>query len=69
MERNTSQIFYEESADRQFCGGSKGSRRLPDVLRWPNRRRNLGGLPIAGGMGVIWQSAVSQCRFAVERSR
>jgi hypothetical protein len=26
--------------------------------RWPNFARNLGNLPIAGGMGVIWQTAV-----------
>ena len=54
----SSQIYYENVVigDGQVGVTGKGSCRM--FSRWPNMARNLGGLPIAGFMGVIWQTAI-----------
>jgi len=64
---NTSQIFYENLLIGNSAVGVKGRGACRMFSRWPNRRRNLGGLPIAGGMGVICRapSAMPICSGAV----
>jgi len=54
----TSQIFYENVAigDKNVGVTGRGACRM--FSRWPNFGRNLGSLPIAGSMGVIWQTTV-----------
>ena len=54
----TSQIFYETVAIGSAAVGVSGRGACRMFSRWPNFGRNLGQLPIAGGMGVIWQTAV-----------
>jgi hypothetical protein len=54
----STQIYYENVnvGDAQVGVKGKGACRM--FSRWPNMGRNLGGLPIAGNMGVLWQTAV-----------
>jgi len=37
---------------------------VPHVLALAQHGRNLGGLPIAGNMGVLWQTAVKNADLA-----
>jgi hypothetical protein len=55
----SSQIYYENIhiGDEQVGVTGRGACRM--FSRWPNMGRNLGGLPIAGNMGVLWQTAVA----------
>jgi hypothetical protein len=53
----SSQIFYENVLVGDSTVGVKGRGACRMFSRWPITR-NLGTLPIAGTMGVIWQSAV-----------
>ena len=53
----TSQIFYEKVIIGTGTIGVSGLGANRMFSRWPNFGRNLGRLPIAGGMGVIWQTA------------
>lgn len=55
----TSQIFYESIAIGSAAIGVTGRGACRMFSRWPNFSRNLGALPIAGSMGVIWQTAVN----------
>jgi hypothetical protein len=54
----SSQIFYENVSIGSATLGVKGRGACRMFSRWPNFGRNLGNLPIAGGMGVIWQTGI-----------
>jgi hypothetical protein len=55
----SSQIFYETVSVGNSQMGVQGKGACRMFSRWPNMGRNLGPLPIAGDMGVIWQTAVA----------
>lgn len=54
----SSQIYYQNINVGDAQLGFKGNGACRMFSRWPNMARNLGGLAIAGNMGVIWQTAV-----------
>jgi len=54
----TSQIFYERVVIGNDQLGVQGLGACRMFSRWPDQARNLGALPVAGSMGVIWQTAV-----------
>ncbi len=55
----SSQIFFQniQIGDDEVGVTGRGACRM--FSRWPNMGRNLGGLAIAGNMGVLWQTAVA----------
>ena len=59
----SSQIFYENLIIGNATVGVTGQGACRMFSRWPNFGRNLGTLPIAGGMGVIWQTAASNANL------
>jgi len=54
----SSQIFYETVTIGNNQVGVQGKGACRMFSRWPNFGRNLGALPIAGTMGVIWQTSI-----------
>lgn len=67
----TTQIFYDTISvgDATLGFTAKGTCRM--FSRWPNFQRNLEPLPVAGRMGVIWQTAADKSGiewFGVEKS-
>ncbi|HXO19447.1 MAG TPA: hypothetical protein VOA87_05925 [Thermoanaerobaculia bacterium] len=55
----TTQIFYQGIVIGDLTVGVTGPGVVRMFSRWPNMARNLGGLPIAGNMGVTWQATVA----------
>src|SRR5438034_666105 len=53
-----SQIFFDEFRFGESSFGLRANRIERMHSRWINFRRSLDSLPIAGGAGVVWQTAM-----------
>lgn len=61
-----SQIFFDSFSivgEREYL---RASRHVRMHSRWITFTRNLGGLPIAGGAGVVWQTVFPNGSFALD---
>jgi hypothetical protein len=59
----TTQIIYLTIVIGDTTVGVTGPGVVRMFSRWPNMARNLGGLPIAGNMGVMWQATVAAAQL------